>query len=398
MATDIKACFPFFKAHGDAVWLDGAATAQKPACLSAALTEFYNKHASNVYRGEYPAADEAARMFESARSTVAGWFGAKPERTAFTANATDSLNVAADILGRNVRAGDNVIVSPLEHNSALLPWMRLCGEKKAGLRFIPLLSDGTPDLSSLPSLTDARTRAAVVTAGSNVNGWTAPLQEIGGFFSSRGVPLVIDAAQAAPHRAGLAEGTNFAFLCASAHKIYGPDGLGILISGGDLSDTAGGRIGGGTVYSVSKSGYERKPGVAGLEAGTPNVAGAVAFAAVIDWLSSLDLRSLFREEERLAALLREKLISLGMRTAPGGASPLPVVSFDPGFMHPLDAARLLGSMGICVRAGKHCAHIAHDALGFSSTLRASFGIYNTESDVERLADALKFLKGRYGNV
>lgn len=398
MPYDIKADFPFFKNNKDVVWLDSAATAQKPECMAAALTDFYNNHNSNVSRGEYPAADAATRLYEEARATAARWFGVSPEAVAFTSGATDSLSAAADAVGERVSRGDNMIVSALEHNSALLPIMRICEKQGAELRYIPLLPDGGLDLDALPSLADERTRAAVVTAGSNVSGYRTPLEEVCGFFSDRKIPLVVDAAQAAAHGRIDASGLCFEYMCVSAHKLYGPTGTGLLIAGSDAALNRAWRPGGGTVLSVGKDGCVKKSGAAGVEAGTPNAAGAFAFAKVLDYLSGIGIEDFWRKEARLAETLRERLAALGMRVVPGGKDPFPVVSFDPGFIHPLDAARLLGSMGICVRNGRHCAHIAHDALGFDSTLRASFGVYNDESDVERLCGALAFLKGRYGNV
>lgn len=395
---NIKADFPFFSNNKDAVWLDSSATTQKPKCVTEAISSFYDVSNSNVSRGEYPLADNATRLFEESRATVAKWFGTAPERIVFTSGATDSLALAAYTVGRALAPGDNLVVSTLEHNSSLLPWMKLSKERGADLRFIPLKKDGALDLSFLPSLTDEKTKAAVVTAGSNVSGYRAPLDEISDFFAEAGVPLIIDAAQAAAHQRFYAGKLRFEYICLSAHKLYGPMGLGVLIAGSDKAADATERPGGGTVISVTKEGYTKKSGIAGAEAGTPDVAGAYAFGKALNYLSSLETDAHFKEEDRLAKRLRQELAKLGMRIVPGGDDPFPVVSFDPVFIHPLDAARLLGATGICVRCGKHCAHLAHDALGFDTTLRASFGIYNDESDVERLVEALRYLKGRYGDV
>ena len=398
MARNVKADFPFFEAHPDTVWLDSAATTQKPKCMAEALTEFYNEYNSNVSRGEYPLADGATRLYEGARETVAEWFSAPAERVVFTCNATDSLNIAAGALGERVSCGDNVIVTPLEHHSALLPWMRICEKNGAELRFIPLLPDGSLDFSALSGLTDGRTRAAVITAGSNVSGYRTPLDTVGAFFGEKKIPLIIDAAQAAAHGRIDASKLKFEYMCLSAHKLYGPTGLGVLIAGSDGALDVTGRLGGGTVVEVTRNGYVKKTGAAGLEAGTPDAAGAYAFAKTLLYLGSVGIERLWENELRLAELLRRELKSLGFETVPCGSSPLPVVSFDPKYIHPLDLARLLGSMGICVRSGRHCAHTAHEALGFSGTVRASLAIYNDESDVLKFIDALKYLKGRYCHV
>ena len=398
MTDNVKNGFPFFKSNPDVVWLDNAAATQKPECMAEALNKFYNECNSNVYRGEYPFADVATRLYEDARGVVARWFGTSPERIAFTYNATDSLNISADIIGKTVKNGDNVIISALEHNSALLPWMRIREENRAEIRYIPVLPNGTIDIDAIPKLIDSRTRAAIITAGSNVNGYMPPHDKIREIFDGKNIPLIIDAAQSSAHVMHDASEMKFEYMCASAHKLYGPTGLGILIAGSEKAADALGRLGGGTVNYVTKDGFEKKPGVSGLEAGTPNAAGAYAFATVLDYLSKLDVVSLWQKEARLAETLKEELSSIGMKLVPCGGTALPVAAFDPTFMHPSDLARLLGSMGVCVRSGRHCAHIAHDELGFGATVRVSLGIYNSEDDIEKLTDAIKYLKGRFGNV
>ena len=276
--------------------------------------------------------------------------------------------------------------------------MKICKESGAELRFVPLGKDGAPDFDALEKLTDKNTCAAVMTAGSNVSGYRAPLEKICDFFADKNVPLVIDAAQAAAHEKINAFSLKFEYMCLSAHKLYGPMGLGVLIPGNDAARDRAFRLGGGTVDEVTADGFTLKTAPESLEAGTPNVAGAVAFGAAIDYLSSLDAGALWKKECALADALRSALAKMNIRVAPCGKDPLPVVSFAADFMHPLDMARLLGSFGFCVRSGRHCAHTAHDALGFDSTVRVSLGIYNTRKEINDLIEKIKFLKGKYGKL
>lgn len=390
----IKADFPFFSANPSTVWLDNAATTQKPECVINALTDFYNNFNSNIYRGEYPVADKATRAYEQAKEKVARFFGADAENVVFTYNATDSLNMAAYALRHHVTRGKNVAVTVLEHNSALLPWMKICADVGAELRYIPINENGSLDFDA-DGVIDINTCVAVVTAGSNVSGYRAPLEKACDLFANRNIPLIIDASQAAPHEKIDVSKLKFDYLCLSAHKMYGPMGLGVLIKGKNARVNSICRLGGGSVDEVTKGEYTLKSGSAAYESGTPNVAGACAFGAALDYLSSLDLNALWAEESRLANILRDKLTSLGAKIASGGNDPLPVVSFSFAFIHPLDMAKVLGTLGFCVRDGKHCAHVAHDALGLDTTVRVSLGIYNTEDEILALIEKIKYLKGRY---
>ena len=394
-SNDIRADFPFFDNNAGCIYLDSAATSQKPRCLAEALTEFYNNRNSNISRGEYGLAYEATRSFEGAREKIASWFGTKSDRVAFTQNATDSLNIAAETVGRSLKFGKNVVISPLEHNSAILPIMRLCNENGAEVRIIPLSPDGTPDLAAAEKLIDNNTVAAVFTAGSNVSGYRTPLFDVCDIFDRHGVPLIIDATQAAAHEKIDVSKLKFEYMCLSAHKMYGPTGVGILFFGSERAKNVRARVGGGTVFEANTLGYSEKSGAYAVEAGTPDAAGVIAFGAVIDYLESIDISRFWERERKLAAALREKLADMGARLVPCGVDPFPVVSFDPVFIHPLDAAHLLGANKICVRSGKHCAHIAHEALGFDSTLRVSLGIYNNEDDISSLIFSLNEMKGRY---
>lgn len=394
---EIKGDFPFFENNPDVVWLDNASTTQLPARVIDRMTRFLSCENANVGRGEYPTALKATLEFERARDRVARFFGCGKEDIAFTFNATDALNAAAEIVGGDVlKAGENVITTFLEHNSSVLPWMRLCEKTGAEMRFIPM-KNGVPDVDKAKDIIDKNTRAAVITAGSNVTGWRAPLKQICDIFAKRDVPLIIDASQAAPHETIDVSTLSFDYMCFSAHKMYAPTGVGVLIAGKKERREGVYRLGGGTVKFVEEGSFERISGARGLEAGTQNAAAVTAFAEALDYLSDSDINDAWENECKTADIIREGLKNTnGINVLYGGENPLPVVAFTTEFISASDAARLLGAEGIAVRAGKHCAHIAHKTLGVESTLRASAGIYNTPDDAYALIEKIRFLRGKYG--
>lgn len=394
---DLRQDFPFFENNPGVVWLDNASNTQMPARAIDRMTRFLSQENANIGRGEYPAAIKATLEYEKARETVARFFGCEAGDVAFTFNATDALNAAAEIVGGEVlRDGANVIASRLEHNSCILPWMRLAEKAGAEMRFIPM-KNGVPDIEKIGDIVDKNTVAAVITAGSNVTGWRAPLDFICRAFAERDIPLIIDASQAAPHEFIDASRLAFDYMCLSAHKMYAPTGAGVLIAGKKERRDGIYRVGGGTVAEVNEKGFTRITGVRGIEAGTPNAAAVIAFAETLNYLSDLGINNAWESERKTADIIREELKSTdGINVLCGGEEPLPVVAFETEFLSASDVARLLGAEGIAVRAGKHCAHIAHKTLGVEATVRVSAGIYNTSDDAYELIEKIRFLRGKYG--
>ena len=396
----IRADFPFFSQPDAPIYLDSAATAQKPQCVIDRITAYYTSENANIHRGGYPLAAAATRAFEQARADIAAFIGAKPEQVVFTLNATDALNQAASMLAPRIRPGCNVVATALEHHSALLPFMRLCAERDAELRLIPLGEDGTPKLDLLDCLTDEHTCAAVITAGASANGWRAPLDRLLPFFASRGIPVVLDATQRIVHERLDFSQLGCDFLCFSGHKLYGPTGVGVLAIRDEELPPA--RLGGGAVREVTGSGFSLLGSPQAYEAGTPPIAQALGLQAATGYLRRCDLAALFAREAAMTQRLIDGLSAIGgIRIVPAGEDRLPIVAFTCDVLHPADMAQLLAARGVALRCGQHCAHIAHRHLGLESTLRASVGVYTNEADIDALLEAVNHIqhkwRTRYGS-
>lgn len=393
----IRGDFPFFEGADAPVYLDSAATAQKPKAVLERMTHFYAYENANIHRGGYALAEHATRSYEAARACAAEWIGARPEQTAFTLNATDALNIAcAMIAKKRLARGCNVVTTALEHNSAFLPWAAACREKGAELRVLPLDAQGIPEISRLETLTDRNTVAAVITAGANSTGWNAPLDEMMRFFRGRGVPVVVDATQRVPHDRLNFNGLGCDFLCFSGHKLYGPLGVGVMAMRKEWAEEGYGRLGGGMVEEATEKGFVRAKGVQGLEAGTPPVAEAIGLQAAIEYLQNHTPEECWRNERALADALRSGLAEIpGVHVLAAGENSLPVVAFYSERIHPVDLAQMLQMRGIALRCGKHCAHVAHERMGLDATLRASIGIYNTQEDVDALLTSMREIMRRW---
>lgn len=397
-ADSIRACFPFFARTDAPVYLDSAATAHKPQAVIDRISAFYAGENANIHRGGYPLAAAATRAYEQARADIAAFIGAAPHQVAFTMSATDALNQAAAMLAPRITPGSNVVATALEHNSALLPFMRLCLDRGAQLRLIPLREDGTPDLNLLDTLIDAQTAAAVITAGASATGWRAPLDVILPFFAGSGVPVVLDATQRIVHERMDFSALACDFLCFSGHKLYGPTGVGVLAMKDAWLRSSPARIGGGTVRAVSGSGFSLLPDIGAFEAGTPPIAQALGLQTAVRFLLDRDPDALFAREERMLRRLLGGLAAIpGVRVVPAGENPLPIAAFTVGGVHPADMAHLLGARGVALRCGQHCAHIAHRQLGLESTLRASIGVYTNEADIDALLAAIEQIQQRWRN-
>ena len=395
-ADVIRADFPFFSFPGAPVYLDSAATAQKPQCVIDRITAFYSGECANIHRGGYPLAAAATRAYEQARAGIAAFIGAGADNVIFTLNATDALNQAAAMLAPRIQAGSNVIATALEHNSALLPFMRICKENGAQLRLIPLGEDGAPQLHLIETLIDPNTAAAVITAGASATGWRAPLDQILPVFAQRGIPTVVDATQRIVHDRIDFSALGCDFLCFSGHKLYGPTGIGVLAMKDAWRTHAPARIGGGTVREATENGYSLHSGVEAFEAGTPPIAQALGLHSAAAYLLAHDPDALFAQENRLALRLEQGLSAIsGVHVIPAGEHRLPIVSFTCSDIHAADMAQLLAARGIAVRVGQHCAHIAHRQLGLESTIRASIGIYTHEADVDTLLNAIEHIQQRW---
>ena len=394
----IRDDFPFFSQSGAPVYLDNAATTQKPAKVLERLSGFYRTENANVHRGLYPLADAATRAYAHARRSVTRFVGAEScGEAVFTQNATDALNLAAHILTEaRLRPGGNVIVTALEHHSNLLPWMEACRRVGAELRILPLNAQGEPCFERLESLIDARTAAMALTAGSNLTGYLTPLDKVLPLLEAHHVPVVLDATQRVVHEPMNMAALGCDFLCFSAHKLYGPMGVGVMVARGEwLERAVPMRLGGGMVSEMNATGFERLPGAEGLEAGTPNVAGALGLEAAIQYLQNLSAKAIADHENALTDRLTQGLSRIpGVRVLGSDRPRLPIVSFDTEFMQAVDLGQWLGMRGVAVRCGSHCVRLALDSLGATSVVRASLAIYNTAEDVDALLDGVAAARDR----
>ncbi|EPA8653671.1 TPA: cysteine desulfurase CsdA [Photobacterium damselae] len=374
------------------VYLDSAATAQKPQVVIDTLTRYYSGHNANVHRGSHSLTANATALFEQARTKVQQFLHAQSSKEIiWTRGATEALNLIAQTYGRqNLQEGDEILVSELEHHANIVPWQMIAEQTGAVVKKIPMHSDCTLDVDAYNQLLSHKTKIVAVAHMSNVTGTRNPIEQMIQLAHQYGAVTVIDGAQGIAHEAVDVQTLDADFYVFSGHKIYAPAGIGVLYGKQALLEAMPPWHGGGKmVEKVSFDGttYAQLPGK--FEAGTPNVAGSLALAAAITWLQSLDREA----AEAYVLQLRQKAID-GIKEIEDlriiGLQPnASLFSFVVDGVHHQDIATLLDQQGIALRAGHHCAHPMLDALGLSGTLRVSLAMYNTEHDVERFIAALK---------
>jgi cysteine desulfurase/selenocysteine lyase len=374
------------------VYLDNAATTQKPRAVLDAIRRYYEEENANVHRGVHLLSEKATRAFEEARVKLARFIGAPdPREVIFTRGTTEAVNLVAQSFGRTrVAAGDEVLVTEMEHHSNIVPWQLLCQEKGARLRVVPVTDAGDLDLDALERLLGPRTRLLAVTQVSNALGTVNPIPEIVARAHARGVPVLVDGAQGIPHLGFDVSRSGADFYAFSGHKMYGPTGIGALWGRREHLDAMPPWQGGGDMIETvtfEKTTYNALPYK--FEAGTPHIAGAVGLGAAVDWIAAVGLDAIAAHEDALVAYaveaLREvpELTFFGRPRRRAGA-----VSFLLGEIHPHDVATILDRNGIAVRAGHHCAQPLMRRFGVAATARASFAVYNTRGDVDALVRGL----------
>jgi cysteine desulfurase/selenocysteine lyase len=374
-------------------YLDNAATTQKPVRVIDAVSRCLESGQGPIHRGLYPLAESASAAYEGARETVARFIGApRSDQLIFTRSATESINmVAAGWLRPRLRSGDRVWVTRMEHHANFIPWQRVCSERGAELRIVELNDDGTLDLEGADGLLDERTRLIALCQVSNVLGVENPVRQVCGLAASAGIPVLVDAAQSVPYMPVDVASLGCDFLAFSAHKMYGPGGIGALFGRPErLEEMEPLLVGGGMVDLVADDGAAWAPVPARFEAGSPNLAGAVGFGAAVDWLSAIGMS---KAQVQVVALARRAAAALteipGLRLIPAvdstGSS---IVSFDVEGVHPHDVAQVAGERGVALRAGHHCCQPLMRHLGLTATVRASFALYNGPEDVTALVQAV----------
>ena len=398
---DFKADFPIF-AQDKTVYIDNAATAQRPACVLDAERNFYLTHNANPLRGLYALSVAATEDVEAAREAVRAFIGARhAEEIIFTRNTTESLNLVAYSYGRSqIRAGDEVLVSITEHHSDLLPWQAVCRETGAALRYIECEPDGSIDLDKVEKLITDKTKLVAVTQVSNVLGRVNPIREIADMAHRVGAVLVCDGAQSTPHMRVDVQALDADFFAFSGHKLYGPMGIGVLYGRRALLEKMPPFLTGGEmIESVTREGavYAELPYK--FEAGTGNAAGAVGLHAAIDYVNSIGFDTMHGCETAVSAFAFEKLIAMPHVHVLGAARAEDhngILTFTLDDVHPHDVGEILAADGIAVRAGHHCAQPLLAHLGYRSTVRASFAFYNTIDDAEKFIDSLSTVRERMG--
>jgi cysteine desulfurase/selenocysteine lyase len=392
-----RADFPILerRIHGQPLaYLDNAATTQKPNVVIEALSDFYRHRYANIHRGVHTLSEEATVAYEAARDKVAAFINAPDRRgMIFTRNTTEAINLVACSWGRaRIGAGDRIVVTEMEHHSNLVPWQLLARERGAELAYVSLTDDGRLDLASLDRLLDGPVKLVAFTHISNVLGTLNPAREITARAHAAGAHVLIDAAQSVPHMPVDVEALACDFLAFSGHKMCAPTGIGgLCVRPERLEAMSPFFTGGGMIGRVEHGGATWADPPEKFEAGTPAIAEAVGLGAAIDYLTGVGIEAIWAHEQVLATYALERLIELpGVRVVgPAAECRSGVVSFIVESVHPHDLAQILDGEGVAIRAGYHCAQPLHQFLGLPPTARASFYLYNTSDEVDRLIHGIR---------
>jgi cysteine desulfurase/selenocysteine lyase len=373
-------------------FLDSGATAQKPQAVIDAVSRFYSQDNANVHRGVYDLAERATAAFEGARKRIARYIGADPREVIFTRGATEGVNLVAQTYGRaHVGPGDEILVTGMEHHSNIVPWQMLASEKGAKLVVVPVDDRGEIHLADFERLIGPRTRMVAVTQVSNVLGTVNPIREIVKLAHARGVPVLVDGAQAMPHGKVDVRDLDADFYVFSGHKMFGPTGIGVLYGKARILEAMPPWQGGGDmILSVSFEGTKFNTIPYRFEAGTPDAAGAIGLAAAVDWMEGLDRAGAEAHERDLLQYATRRLEEIpGLRILGTSTGKAAVISFVLEGVHPHDVGTIVDREGVAVRAGHHCAQPLMERFGVPATVRASFALYNTREDVDQLVRALQ---------
>jgi len=378
------------------VYLDNAATTQKPLQVIEAIRGYYSTVNSNVHRGVHYLSQEATSEFEDARRTVQHFIHAgNANEIIFTKGTTESINLVACSFGRKyISPGDEIIISSLEHHSNIVPWQMLCQEKGAFLRVIPIDDNERLIMEKYREMINERTRLVAVTHVSNALGTVMPVKEIIDTAHAHAVPVLVDGAQAVAHLKVDVQDMDCDFYCFSAHKMYGPMGSGVLYGKEKLLEDMPPYQGGGEMIKAvtfEKTLYNDLPYK--FEAGTPNVASVIGFKAAVDFINRIGFKDIRSYERNVYRYAEETLAGIeGVRIFGKGDDKVCVISFLIGAIHPYDAGSILDKLGVAVRTGHHCAQPLMDLCGISGTVRASLGIYNTKEEIDILKEAIMQVK------
>lgn len=374
------------------VYLDNAATSQKPQVVIEALSHYYTQYNANIHRGIHALAEEATAAYEAARNTVKNFIKASSsEEIVFTRGTTEGINLVAYTWGRkNIHNGDEIIISAMEHHSNIVPWQILCEEKNAVLKIIPLTEEGEIRMDEFKKLLSSKTKLVAVSHASNVLGTINPVKEIIELSHAAGACVLIDGAQSIVHLDIHVQEMDCDFFVFSAHKIYAPTGVGVLYAKKHLLEEMPVFMGGGEMVkevTFAKTTYNSLPYK--YEAGTPNIADTIAFKAALDFVNNMGKANIRNYEHSLLQYATEQITTIPQLKIIGTSkNKVSLISFIISGIHPQDIGILLNNQGIAVRTGHHCAQPLMDYFGVKGTVRASFAMYNTKEEVDMLVKAL----------
>ena len=387
----IRRDFPIFKNNPDLIFLDNASTTQKPQQVIDTLTHYYENYNSNIHRGIYTIAEKATAAYEETRDKVAAFIGTEDRQSiVFTRGTTESINLVASSWGQNLKLGDEVLITEMEHHSNIIPWQLICEKTGASLKYIPISEDGMLDLSNPQKYFREKTKIVCVIHQSNVFGTINPIAEIVKMAHDVGALVLVDSAQSVPHHSVDVSKLGCDFFAFSGHKMMGPTGVGVLYARQEILKEMNPFMGGGEMIrevSMEKSTWNDIPWK--FEAGTPNIAQVIGLGAAIDYLNEIGLQAIFDYEKKLLGYGQEKLQKIPGLTIYGTSKNKgAVISFNIKNIHPHDVAHILDTSGIAIRAGHHCAQPIMKRLSVPATNRASFYLYNTFEEIDSLIEGL----------
>tara|TARA_R110000868_G_scaffold326156_5_gene587121 strand:- start:1191 stop:2423 length:1233 start_codon:yes stop_codon:yes gene_type:complete len=377
------------------VYLDSASSAQKPELVIEAIKHFYQHDYANIHRGIYEISERATDLYELSREVTANFINANKDEVVLTSGTTGAINLVAESYGRsNFQAGDEVILSELEHHSNIVPWLMLKKQIGIVIKVIPVNDDGSLDLNAYLALFGKRTKLVAITHISNVIGTINPVREMIQTAHEHNVPVLVDGAQAVPHMPVDVKALDCDFYVFSSHKIYGPTGMGVLYAKKKILDSMPPyQGGGGMIDTVSFSDVTYISGPQKFEAGTPNIAGAIGMMAALNYLSQIGMQPIFDHQQALLGYAEKQLSQLdGLRVIGTSRPKSGVISFVFDDIHPHDVGTVLDHEGVAIRAGHHCAMPLMDRFKVPATVRASLGLYNNEADIDALVSALQLAK------
>ena len=391
----IRADFPILsrKVNGQPlVYFDNAATSQTPTQVIEVITDYYTRLNSNIHRGVHKLSQEATEAYEAARKTIQQHFNAAHvQEIILTAGTTESINLIASGYTSLLKTGDELLISALEHHSNIVPWQMLCERTGAQLKVIPMTERGTLDMDAFDTLLNSKTALVFVNHVSNALGTVNPIEQIISNAHAVGAEVLIDGAQACPHIKPNVQELDADYYVTSAHKLCGPTGVGMLYGKGELLNKLPPYQGGGEMIATvtfEKTTYADLPHK--FEAGTPNIAGGIAFGAALDYMNSIDFKEIAAYEDELLNHATTALKQIpGVKIYGEASKKTAVISFNVEGIHPYDIGSILDQMGIAVRTGHHCAQPIMDYYQIPGTVRASFSFYNTKEEIDRMVEGLK---------